>query len=138
MKYILKESQLNEDANKELGAAIKKQLYVIFDVDTINWGYPYDYNDETGEEYEDTTRIEFYLGDYGEDIIFFWYDKGYWGENPDNYIGYTSKSPLVEIEEPFHSRLNNLFGNLWYKPFKEWFEENFHVPVKSVTDEISN
>ena len=131
MKYVLSESQMND--------LIIRQLNIMFDVDNIHWTYPYEYDDDTGEEFEDTNRIEFYIGDYGDDeTVFRWYSKDYWGGNPDNYIGYTSKSPIVDIEEPYLSNLNGLFGNKWYKPFKDWFKFNFDVYVKSVNDEVFN
>jgi len=131
MKYLLKESQLDD--------AIKRQLDNMFDVPNINWIYGTQYDNETGRSYEDTSAMEFYYGDYyDEDIVFRWYDTSYWDENPDNYIKYTSNSPIVFIDEPYQSNLNNLFGNMWYKPFKEWFKENFELSVKSVIDEIRN
>jgi len=131
MKYLLKESQLDD--------AIKRQLDNMFDVSNINWIYGTQYDSETGRNYEDTSAMEFYYGDYyDEDIVFRWYDTSYWDENPDNYIKYTSNSPIVFIDEPYQSNLNNLFGNMWYKPFKEWFKENFELSVKSVIDEIRN
>jgi hypothetical protein len=130
MKYIITESQID--------SLITKQLDIMFDVENINWTHPYGTGDDD-YDHEDSERIEYYFGDYGDgDTIFYWYDKGYWGQNPDNYIGYTSKSPIVDIEEPYHSNLNALFGDKWYKPFKVWFEFNFEVPVKSVSDEVFN
>jgi hypothetical protein len=131
MKYLLKESQLDD--------AIKRQLDIMFDVPNINWIYASKYDNKSGRNVEDTSEMSFYYGDYyAYDIIFHWYDKNYWDENPDNYITYTSNSPIVMIDDPYHSNLNNLFGNLWYKPFKEWFKDNFELSVKSVIDEIRN
>ena len=138
MKYLIKESQLNDSTIKQLEDAIKRQLDMMFNVPDINWTHPYG-DFEHNYEHEDTTRIVFYFDDYSDDdIIFRWYDAEYWDENPDNYIKFTSKSPIVQIDEPYHSNLNNLFGNLWYKPFKEWFKDNFELSVKSVMDEIHN
>lgn len=129
MKYLLTESQIDE--------LITKQLDIMFDVDNIHSTSPYEYDDDTGEEYEDTNRIEFYFGDYGdEDTVFRWYSKEYWGQDAESYRGYKQKSPIVEIEEPYLSNLNGLFGSMWHKPFKEWFKLNFEVPVKTVMDEV--
>ena len=131
MKYLIKESQLD--------VAIKRQLDIMFDVPNINWIFGSEYDSETGRNFEDTSAMEFYYRDYlDDDTIFHWYDKSYWDENPDNYIKFTSNSPIVVIDEPYHSNLNNLFGNMWYKPFKEWFKENFQVSVKTIMDEIHN
>ena len=131
MDYIVGESQLDD--------LIKKQLDNMFDVSNIHWTHPLEIDDETDEEYEDPNRIQFYFGDYGDDdSVFLWYDKGYWGKDSQSYNGYKSKSPIVDIEEPYLSNLNGLFGNMWYKPFKEWFKENFEVGVKTVMDEVFN
>jgi hypothetical protein len=132
MDYIIGESQLDD--------LIKKQLDNMFDVSNINWTNPIDIDDDTDEEFEDPNRILFYFGDYGdEDTVFRWYGKEYWGgTESESYNGYKSKSPIVEIDEPYLTNLNGLFGNIWYKPFKEWFKENFEVSVKTVMDEIHN
>jgi len=131
MNYKITETQLDN--------LITNQIDIMFDVDNIHWTHPLEVNYETDEEYEDPNRIEFYKGDYGdEDTVFRWYSKEYWEPNPDNYIGYTRNSPLVEIENPYKENLNNLFGDKWYKPFKVWFKNNFDIEVKSVTDEIYN
>lgn len=130
MKYLITESQIDD--------LIIKQLDTLFDVSNIHWTHPLEINDETGEEFEDQTRIKFYFGDYGDDdSVFLWYGKEYWGgTDSESYMGYKQKSPLIEIEEPYHSNLKNLFGNMWYKPFKVWFQKNFEVSVKTVTDEV--
>jgi hypothetical protein len=108
----------------------------MFDVEDINWTHPYEYDDE-GNEYEDPNRILFYFGDYGDDdVVFHWYGRDYWGYT--THLPYRENSPIVEIEDPFLTRLNGLFGNKWYEPFKEWFGEKFDVPVNKITDEIYN
>ena len=128
MKYLIAESQMD--------TLIMKQLDVIFDVPNIHWTNPYGTGDDD-YDHEDSTRLEFYYGDYGDgDTVFLWYDKDYWGQDSNSYNGYKSKSPIVDIEEPFRSNLNGLFGNMWYKPFKVWFKFNFDVTVKSVSDEV--
>ena len=82
MKYLIKESQLD--------VAIKRQLDIMFDVPNINWIFGSEYDSETGRNFEDTSAMEFYYGDYlDDDTIFHWYDKSYWDENPDNYIKFT-------------------------------------------------
>ena len=134
MKIIISESHIDE--------LVIKQLDNLFNVDDIHWTNPIEEDGETGEEYEDPTRVIFYYGDYSdEDTLFYWYDKGYWGQdysghNSDNFSLHKSNSPMLVIEEPYHSRLNGLFGNKWYKPFKIWFKENFELSVKTLVDEI--
>ena len=56
MKYIISESKLN--------TFITDYLDKMFDVDDINSTSPTEYNDETGYNYDDFTRVQFYTGDY--------------------------------------------------------------------------
>ena len=67
MKYIITESKLEE--------TIINYLYELFPVDNINSINPLDSNYDDNEEWEDETRVEFYIGDYGDEYTCFrWYD----------------------------------------------------------------
>ena len=126
MKVIITESQLDN--------YVIKTLDEMFPEDKIHWMSPYEYDDETGEEGEDECRSLFYLGDYEEDeYIFRWYDECYW--NTDTWQGeiQANRSPIVDIDEPYNSRLYGMFGDLFKEPFIKWFTERFDLPVKSVT-----
>lgn len=125
MKFIITESQLD--------SYVIKTLNDMFPLEEINWMSPYEYDDNTGEEGEDECRAMFYLGDYEEDeYIFRWYDACYW--NTDTWQGEIQykRSPIVEVEEPYNSRLYAMFGDHWKEPFKKWFEQNIDMPIKSV------
>jgi hypothetical protein len=42
-------------------------------------------------------------------------------------------SPIVEFEDTYSSKqLDSIFGNRWEEPFKRWFEDKFHFPVKTI------
>ena len=72
MKYIITESKLEE--------SILYYINELFDVNNINYTNPLEYDDETGEEWEDGNRAVFYLGDYDADedeFIFKWYNCDY-------------------------------------------------------------
>lgn len=131
MSYKISEEQFDE--------LMMKQFDKLFYED-VNFTRPYDYDDDTGEEFEDPNRLEFYFGNYGdEDTFFRWYDKDYWGGTESNsYMNYKQNSPLIEVEEPHLSTLNNLFGDKWYKPFKKWVQIHFDIPVKTIIDELYN
>ena len=122
MKYIIAESRLDK--------VVTEYLNEIFPLDDVNYLNPIEYNDDTREEYEDETRVEFYLGDYedGETTIFKWYDCGYF--NPGSSA--QDICPTVVIEHPYDDRLIAYFGDKWEEPFKKWFTENFDLPVKTV------
>jgi hypothetical protein len=121
MKYIITESKLE--------TAIIEYINVLFPVDNINSTNPTEYDDETGENYDDETRVEFYIGDYGdEDTCFRWYDCEYF--YPDNQIKVSC--PMVSVEHEYEKILNGYFNEMWYEPFKKWFTENFELPVKTL------
>ena len=121
MKYIITESRLE--------SAIMEYLNKVFPSDNVYFTNPTEYDYETGENYDDDTRVEFYLGDYeNEDTIFRWYDCEYFYENSDP----RERCPMVTVEHPYDNTLDGFFGNRWEEPFKKWFTENFDLPVKTV------
>jgi len=122
MKYVITESQLD--------IAIMNYLDELFQVDNINYHSPYEDNQDTREEYEDMNRMNFFIGDYddGENDIFKWYSCDYF----EAYSHAKIKCPIVDVETKYSAILNGYFGDRWVKPFKIWFSENFHEPVKTV------
>lgn len=121
MKYIITESRLE--------SAIMEYLNKVFPLDNVFSTSPTEYDYETGENYDDDTRVEFYLGDYeNEDTIFRWYDCEYFYENSDP----RERCPIVTVEHPYDNTLDGFFGNRWEEPFKKWFTKNFDLPVKTV------
>lgn len=122
MRYIISESKLNQ--------TITNYLDELFPFDDINWHHPYEYDDETGEEFEGNTLIEYYKGDFndGEDICFRYYFCEYFTQG--SYA--RDICPTVTLELPYEKTLNGYFGEMWKEPFKLWFEEKFELPVKTV------
>ena len=122
MKYIITESRLEEN--------ILYYINEVFDVNDINSTHPVEYDDETGEEWEDENRVVFYIGDYnGEDEgCFYWYDCKYF--TPNSPV--SKKCPLVSVEIEHKKQLDGYFGDLWHGPFKKWFKEHFELPVKTI------
>lgn len=122
MKYIITESKLDE--------TITNYLNELFDVDDISWTNPIEYDDETGEEWDDENRVIFYIGDYdGEDEgCFYWYDCDYfYPESSARDI-----CPTVNLEYQYENQLNGYFGDMWHEPFKKWFTQYFKLPVKTI------
>lgn len=129
MKYIITESKLNE--------VITNYFNELFDVENISLEHPYDYDEDSGEDYEDTNRIAFYSQDMGGihtddwdsiNHFFKWYSCDYF--NPGSYA--QDICPTVVIESYYEKRLNGFFGDAWIEPFKAWFKDHFDLPVKTV------
>ena len=101
----------------------------LFNVDNIYSTYPYEYDDETGEEGDDETRIEFYIGDYeNDDTCFRYYDCDYF--KPGSYA--SELCPSINVEYQYETILNGYFGDKWQEPFRKWFIKNFDLPLKTV------
>lgn len=122
MKYLITESKLEE--------TITNYINELFDVDDINWTHPIEYGEEYGEEWDDTNRVEFYIGDYqGEgEGCFYYYDCEYFNPNSPAY----EKCPTVSLEVEYENQLNGYFGDKWKEPFKKWFKYHFELPVKTI------
>jgi hypothetical protein len=122
MKYIISESRLEE--------SILHYINELFDVNEIHINNPLEYDDETGEEWEDTNRLQFYIGDYnGEDEgCFFWYDCDYFNPNSAS----SEKCPIVVVDDEYKNQLDGYFGDMWHEPFKKWLKEHFELPVKTI------
>ena len=135
MKFIISENRIDD--------LVVKHLDSVFDVNNIGWTYG---SDDMGNDID--YAAEFYEGDYewGEDILFRWYGKDYWlddksglpatgGYEYDRRILNKSikESPIVEFgDSHLSSQLDSIFGDRWEEPFKRWFEDNFHFPVKTI------
>jgi hypothetical protein len=121
MKYVITESKLDQ--------IIINYLNELFPLDNVHYTNPTEYDDETGENYDDDTRVEFYLGDYeDENTIFRWYDCEYF--YPESHA--QTICPTVVVEHPYDDTLLSYFNDKWEEPFKKWFTENFNLPVKTV------
>ena len=119
---VIKESKLDEN--------ILEYIDELFDVNDINWTNPPEYDEETGEEWDDDNRVVFYIGDYeGEDEgCFYWYGCEYFDPNsPASEI-----CPTVSLEYQYENQLNGYFGDMWKEPFKKWFKYHFELPVKTI------
>jgi hypothetical protein len=136
MKFIISENRIDD--------LVVKHLDSMFDVNNIGWTYG---SDDMGNEVD--YAAEFYEGDYeydwGENTLFRWYDKDYWFSDestlPETGHEYDRRilekniedSPIVEFEDTYSSKqLDSIFGDRWEEPFKRWFEDKFHFPVKTI------
>lgn len=131
MKFIISENRIDD--------LVVKHLDSVFDVANIGWTYG---SDDMGNDVD--YAAEFYEGDYedgwGENVLFRWYDKDYWFDEDITKTSDDEKlkkriedSPIVEFQNSHLSnQLDSIFGDRWEEPFKRWFEDNFHFPVKTI------
>lgn len=131
MKFIISENRIDD--------LVVKHLDSVYDIENIGWIYG---TDDMGNDVD--YAAEFYEGDYedgwGENVLFRWYDKDYWfDEDITKTTDYEKlkkrieDSPMVEFQNSHLSnQLDSIFGDRWEEPFKRWFEDNFHFPVKTI------
>ena len=127
MKIIISEDRIYD--------LIMKHINSMFDVDNINWTYG---TDEYGDEVDYAAL--FYLGDFGDDDdLFKWYGEDYWYSEDivfykkDLINKLKEESPTLEFENTEKKELlDNIFGDRWHQPFKDWFIKNFEFPIKTI------
>jgi len=133
MKFIISEDRIYDLAMKHINS--------MFDVNNIGWTYG---SDDWGNEVD--YAIQFYTGDFdeydNETTLFRWYGEDYWesdessgwGDEDDETIKEKKlNSPILIFEDDDKkNQLDNIFGDKWYQPFKDWFGNNFNLPIKTI------
>ena len=103
MKYIITESSLDK--------VIFKYLDEIFPTDNIRTYVTIDFDEETGEEYDDESQIIFYEGpeNYNENNeLFRWYGCDFFYEDAPQRQNQTC--PIVVVNHPYDDDLSDTFG----------------------------
>lgn len=122
MKYILKESRLNR--------AMIKFFQKELNLDEIKSHNPIE-EDPNGEEYEDTNKTIYYIGDLWDDDeeLFRYYKCEYFYENSSEM---RKKCPILVMDDRILNTFNGMFDDLWVEPFKQWINNELDLNVKSI------
>ena len=106
-----------------------------FNKDDIHWTYGISM-EEWGDNFEDENYLIFYNGDWeGEedsDVIFYYLDVEYYSDEPSSKP-FKDDTPILDVTGEYSEHLYTMFGNHWKGPMKKWFQDNFNLPVKTVT-----
>ena len=106
-----------------------------FNKDDIHWTYGISM-EEWGDNFEDENYLIFYNGDWeGEedsDVIFYYLDVEYYSDEPSSKP-FKDEAPILDVTGEYSEHLDTMFGNHWKGPMKKWFQDNFNLPVKTVT-----
>ena len=131
MEYIITESKLFN--------AIYQYLDSYLNPSEMDWVYGFG-EDEDGYsdmDIEDENFLIFYKGEYeGEensDIVFNYFDVDFYDENDPSHKPFRNQAPILEIMGEYAEHLDNVFNEYWEEPMKKWFQDNFHLPVKSLS-----
>jgi hypothetical protein len=108
-----------------------------FNKDDIDWVYgPNEEGDDWQENPENENLLIFFKGDwYGEedsDVIFYYLDVEYYSDEPSSKP-FKDDAPILDVTGEYSEHLDTMFGNHWKGPMKKWFQDNFNLPVKTVT-----
>ena len=131
MEYIITESKLFN--------AIYQYLDSYLNPSEMDWVYGFG-EDEDGYsdmDIEDENFLIFYNGEYeGEensDIVFNYFDVDFYDENDPSHKPFRNQAPVLEIMGEYAEHLDNVFNEYWEEPMKKWFQDNFNLPVKSLS-----
>lgn len=131
MKVIITENRVFE--------TIYRYLDKTFDPSEMDWIYGID-EDEDG--YPDIDRenenfLMFYKGEYegnlDSDFVFHYFDVDYYDKNDPSHKPFRDEAPILEVLGENGRHLDTMFDNHWHEPMKKWFQDNFNLPVKTVS-----
>jgi hypothetical protein len=109
-----------------------------FNPNEIDWVYgPNEEGDDWQENPENENFLMFYKGDYqGEydsDVIFHYFDVDFYDKNDPSHKPFRNQAPILEVIGEYGKHLDTMFDNHWEEPMKKWFQDNFNLPVKTVS-----
>jgi hypothetical protein len=127
MKYLITENKLNQ--------TIMSYIDDVFSEKKIHMAKALSDGEEVDGAYDFFT--DDYSEGYDEDYLFLWSDAEYYEQKfSDDHRKQEliDTSPVLEITKTGSSkgRFNELFGDMWREPFKEWFTNKFGLPVKTL------
>ena len=127
MKVIITENKLFD--------SIYSYIDGDFNKDDIHWTYGISI-EEWGDNFEDENYLIFYNGDWeGEedsDVIFYYLDVEYYSDEPSSKP-FKDEAPILNVTGEYSEHLDTMFGNHWKEPMKKWFQDNFNLPVKTLS-----
>jgi hypothetical protein len=107
-----------------------------FNPSEMDWVYgPNEEGDDWQENPENENFLMFYKGDwegeYDSDVVFHYFDIDYYNEPSSK--SFRDQAPVLEVIGDYGEHLDEMFQGHWHEPMKKWFENNFNLPVKSVS-----
>lgn len=129
MKIVITENKVFE--------TIYNYINKTFDLNEIDWVYGLNFDEDEYDYIEDNENmLIFFKGDWdGEedsDIVFYYLDVEYYSDEPSSKP-FKNDAPILDIKDKYAKHLDSMFGNHWKEPMKKWFQDNFNLPVKTVT-----
>jgi hypothetical protein len=130
MKVIITENRVFE--------TIYKYLDKTYNPNQMDWVYGMDdAEDEYSEPKENENFLIFFNGDwqgeYDSDVVFHYFDVDFYDENDPSHKPFRNQAPILEVIGEHAVHLDTMFDNHWEEPMKKWFQDNFKLPVKTIS-----
>lgn len=131
MKVIITENKVFD--------VIYRYFDKTFNPSEMDWVYAWGEDDDgyLDIDKENENFLMFYKGDWeGEeysDIVFHYFDVDFYNEDDPSHKPFRDQSPILEVIGEYGKHLDTMFDNHWEEPMKKWFQDNFKLPVKTVS-----
>ena len=123
MKIIITENKLYN--------TIYKYIDDFYDTSNIGQFNPVTY---MGNEWDENPYITEYFdkGNFedGNTDLFTYIQKEYYDENMQSTMSFRNQSPILIVNN--YGDFTDMFGDYWKEPMKQWFEDNYNLPVKTI------
>ena len=124
MKVIISENKLTN--------SIYNYIDETFNPNDMDWVYGENDEADWQENPENEHFLIFYEGyyldEYESNVFFHYFDADYYDSQPS-----IDRSPVLEVLGEYAKHLDTMFGDHWEEPMKKWFENNFNLPVNTVS-----
>ena len=122
MKIIITENKLYN--------SIYKYIDNFYDTSKIGQINPPTYMGN--EWYENPYITEYFDGEFedGDMMLFTYIQKEYYDENMQSTMSFRNQSPILIVNN--YGDFTDMFGDYWKEPMKQWFEDNYKLPVKTI------
>ena len=128
MKVLITENKIFD--------TIYKYIDKYFNPNEIDWVYGENDEDDWQENPENEHFLIFYEGyyldEYESNVFFHYFDVDYYDSEPSR-----DSAPILEVLGEYAKHLDTIFGDHWYEPMKKWFQDNFNLPVNTVSSYYS-
>jgi hypothetical protein len=131
MKVVITENRLFN--------SIYKYIDETFNSNEMDWVYGLGVDDDgyVDIDMENENFLIFFKGEWeGEedsDSVFHYFDVDYYDKNDPSHKPFRDKSPTLEVLGEYGRHLDSMFDNHWHEPMKKWFQDNFNLPVKTLS-----
>jgi hypothetical protein len=131
MKVIITENKLTN--------SIYNYIDETFNPNDMDWVYGLGVDDDgyVDIDKENENFLIFFNGEWeGEedsDSVFHYFDVDFYDKNDPSHKPFRDKTPILEVLGEYGRHLDSMFDNHWHEPMKKWFQDNFNLPVKTLS-----